>query len=285
MDGAQGFQQKRSRPDNRIEKMTNSSSTTIMNRLTIAKIVEDRNEALRLAREGLQTLMESSKIVGHYGNVFPFSSSSLARVSTSERQIDHDMEMITREIDRGLWAHIGDISGIMAMMDSTASGQWHKQLNEKPPELTFDNIRATLLSLNQDKDVIFRRGLISAFSKLNRNYITNKGFCVKNRIILGYAVDSDYRGGCRFHYNKTATIKDLERCFLILDGKTTKENGQQCTANTGSWKFGEKLKTDYMVFMPYQNGNVHITFTRPDLVDNVNRIIADEHGNTLVEAA
>ena len=120
--------------------MTNSSSTTIMNRLTISKIVEDRNEALRLAREGLQTLMESSKIVGHYGNVFPFSSSSLARVSTSERQIDHDMEMITREIDRGLWAHIGDISGIMAMMDSTARDQWHKQLNEKPPELTLTGL-------------------------------------------------------------------------------------------------------------------------------------------------
>jgi hypothetical protein len=40
-----------------------------------------------------------------------------------------------------------------------------------------------------------------------------------------------------------------------------------------------------MVFMPYQNGNAHITFTRPDLVDNVNRIIADEYGNTLAEAA
>jgi len=119
-----------------------------MNRLTITKIVEDRNEALRLAREGLQTLAESSRIVGHYGNVFPFSSSSLAKVSTSERQIDHDMEMIAREIDRGLWTHIGAISGIMAMMDSTARDQWHKQLNEKPPELTFDNIRATLLSLS-----------------------------------------------------------------------------------------------------------------------------------------
>ena len=265
--------------------MDKSPSTTIMHRLTIAKIVEDRNEALRLAREALQTIAQSAKIVGHYGNVFPFSSSSMARVNTSIAQIGREMEQITHEIDRGLWAHIGEVSGIMAMMDATARDQWHKQLNEKPPELTFDNIRATLLSLNQDRDVIFRRGLISAFSKLNRNYLTNKGFCVKKRIILGYAVDTDYRGGCRFHYNKTATINDLERCFLILDGKTTKENGQQCTASPGAWTFGEKLVTDYMIFMPYQNGNVHITFTRPDLVDHVNRIIADEYGNTLAEAA
>jgi hypothetical protein len=38
-----------------------------------------------------------------------------------------------------------------------------------------------------------------------------------------------------------------------------------------------------MIFMPYQNGNVHITFTRPALVDNVNRIIADESGNALAD--
>ena len=265
--------------------MQNQTGTQIMNRLTIAKIVEDRNEALRLAREALQTIAQSAKIVGHYGNVFPFSSSSMARVNTSLEQIGRDMEQITREIDRGLWAHIGAISGIMAMMDSTARDQWHKQLREQPPELTYDNIRATLLSLNQDRDIIFRRGLVSAFRKLDRSYITNKGFCIKKRIILGYAIDSDYRGGCRFRYEKTATINDLERCFLILDGKTTKEHGQQCTHQIGSWKYGEKLTTDYMVFMPYQNGNVHITFTRPELVDQVNRIIADESGNALADAA
>jgi hypothetical protein len=100
-----------------------------MNRLTITKIVEDRNEALRLAREGLETIAKSAKVANSYGNVFPFSSSSLARVSTSERHIDHDMEMITRETDRGLWVYVGEVSGIMAMMDSTARDQWHKQLN------------------------------------------------------------------------------------------------------------------------------------------------------------
>ena len=59
--------------------MQNQTGIQIMNRLTIAKIVEDRNEALRLAREALQTIAQSANIVGHYGNVFPFSSSSMAR--------------------------------------------------------------------------------------------------------------------------------------------------------------------------------------------------------------
>ena len=265
--------------------MQTNTDTQIMNRLTIAKIVEDRNEALRFAREALQTIVQSANVIRHYGNVFPFSCSSMARVNTSMEQIGRDMDMITREIDRGLWGHIGDISGIMAMMDSTARDQWHKQLASNPPELNYDNIRATLMSLTQDRDIIFRRGLVSAFRKLNRSYVTNKGFCIKKRIILGYAIDSDYRGGCRFRWETKATINDLERCFLILDGKTTKENGQQCTEKTGAWKYGEKLITDYMIFMPYQNGNVHITFTRPELVDNVNRIIADESGNVLADAS
>jgi hypothetical protein len=279
------IQHPRNQHEARIKTMDKSPSTTIMHRLTIAKIVEDRNESLRLAREGLETIAKSAKVANHYGRVFPFSNSNLSRVNTSEKGVEWDMEAITRELDRGLWVYVGEVSGIMAMMDSTARDQWHKQLKEKPPELNFENIQATLISLNQDRDIIFRRGLVSAFRKLNRDYMTNKGFCIKKRIILGYSVDSDYRGGCRFNYNQTATINDLERCFLILDGKTTKEHGQQCTANTGSWKFGEKLVTNYMIFMPYQNGNVHITFTRPDLVDHVNRIIADEYGNTLAEAA
>ena len=265
--------------------MDTHANTQIMNRLTIAKIVEDRNEALRLVREGILKISEAEKTITQYGRAYPFTNSSLARVNTSLERIDEDLNLVAKSIDRDLWGHIGAISGIKAMMDSTARDSWDRQLSENPPELTYDNIRATLLSLTQDRDIIFRRGLVSAFRKLDRSYLTNKGFCIKKRIILGYAVESDYRSGCRFRYEKKATVNDLERCFLILDGKTTKEHGQQCTDKAGSWKFGEKLVTDYMVFLPYKNGNIHITFTRPELVDNVNRIIADESGNALADAA
>ena len=175
--------------------MQTNTDTQIMNRLTIAKIVEDRNEALRLAREGILKIIEAEKTVTQYGHVYPFMNSSLARVNTSVERMDDDLKLVAKSIDRDLWGHIGAISGIKAMMDSTARDSWDRQLAQDPPELTFDNIRATLLSLTQDRDIIFRRGLVSAFRRLDRSYITNKGFCIKKRVILGLGCAMDGKDG------------------------------------------------------------------------------------------
>ncbi|TIS17123.1 MAG: DUF4942 domain-containing protein, partial [Mesorhizobium sp.] len=85
------------------------------------------------------------------------------------------------------------------------------------PPVTVDNVYATIDKWAGESEMIFRRGIATAFSKLDRRFRSHDGFKVGSRMILPYAFDRD-------HGNVTwggtwETVRDIERTFSILDGK------------------------------------------------------------------
>lgn len=260
-------------------------STDIIKRASIDSIINERNKALCLAAEGIDKLTEAVKAFSRVrkvaGNMF--ADTSLRDFYIDEHRKDRSLQRIRINIDRQAWLHLLDISGIGAMMDATAHSAFQEQLSKEPPELNHQNVSATFSTLYHDREAIFRRGVVKVFSSLSRDKKTNKGFALGKKIILVRAFSA---WGYWNHYRNTNhQIDDIERVFLILDGKQTLEYGRASeklsVAIRNRRKDSQEIETDYMVFKPCKNGNLHVQFRRLDLVEQVNRIIGAECGATL----
>ena len=68
----------------------------------------------------------------------------------------------------------------------------------------------------------------------------------------------------------------------MLDGKPAKDQLADAAAIVGRVeRKPTTVETDYLDFKLCANGNLHISFKRPDLVQSINRIIAAHFGATL----
>ena len=66
------------------------------------------------------------------------------------------------------------------------------------------------------------------------------------------------------------------RCFHVLDNKPEPEyrhRTQTYMRNAKQWGY-DSIETEYIGLKWYGNGNGHVTFMRPDLVEKLNRIVA-----------
>ncbi|NQV85458.1 MAG: DUF4942 domain-containing protein [Woeseiaceae bacterium] len=80
-------------------------------------------------------------------------------------ELEKFMESARRIVDNDVWAHIIELTGLERLMDKTAKDQFAKQLQDNPPEVSEENIEATLRQLGADQDMIFKRGIAECFSR------------------------------------------------------------------------------------------------------------------------
>ena len=123
---------------------------------------------------------------------------------------------------------------------------------------------------------MFDRGVVTCFRKLSWDYKTNEPCKFGKKIIMRL-----------FQWNhaisdRCDSLDDLVRVFHCLDSKPEPDHRQ----GIGRQLHGEanrlmRLETDYLVIRWFANGNGHITFTRLDLIEKLNQIIAKHHPNAL----
>jgi hypothetical protein len=190
-------------------------------------------------------------------------------------------------IDSTIWSYLVTAGDLERVMDATAKAELNKQLFTDPPEATVDTMSATLESLAAQSGSIFRRGIATAFSKLDKRFRSHDGWSIGNRIIISRAFD-EY--GCWNSYGRTRdTIIDVERVFLVLDGKapTPSYGGLVGKIDAGRRKGLQtsqfEVETDYIRARTFHNGNIHLWFLRPDLVVRVNQMIGEFYGNPIPE--
>ena len=124
------------------------------------------------------------------------------------------METIRKRIDRPMWLHLLSHMGLETLMDAKAREQFRAGLEKNPPEATAENCFATMHALVEDADLIFRRGLVEAFCRLDRRFRSHDGFKLGARIILPYMF-CEYTG--TLNSDRAATLRDVERVFYVLD--------------------------------------------------------------------
>lgn len=195
----------------------------------------------------------------------------------------NSLEQTKRSIDEKLWREAFDKTGFLQFMDEQAKTQFFKEVRETTPEFTESTIRATFLSLAQEAETMFARGLVNVFLRLSKHHRTNTNspFKVNARAIIPYIVVSNWSRGRQLRYDASGQINDIDRVFKVLDGKKHDPRTLEFAINAALAHL-EVFDDDYYQVKGYGNGNMHMLFKRNDLLERANKIIHDYyHGTAL----
>lgn len=288
-------------------------------RLSIEQIVHFRDEALHHYELAFDKIADAADAVRQAGELWEAASPGKSgEWSNSSEEIkdffkavrlpDRDRYLRTarRLVDVTVWAHVIDVSGIEQLMDSKAKEELRSQMRYVPersgrqgeiinqdeinrmlPPVTVENIVATLERFRNDSELIFRRGIVNAFTKMDRRFRSHDGFKVGSRVIVDYLMRDGhiYSSG-----TKADLLTDIERTFLVLDGKMEKAKygsivAELERANPSSFFNRQRfeVESDYFKVRVFKNGNAHLWFTRKDLVTKINLILAEHYGEVLAD--
>lgn len=288
-------------------------------RSTIEAIVAHRNQALDLyanAFEKIRAADEAVKLAQRSvmeacGGSRPnnYMNAQAPEVDAFRRAVDlpdpdQYLRVARRLTDIQVWGALIERTDMDHLMDKQAKDELREQMayipervdpstgkliNEEElakglPPVDVDIIEATLLGLVEDAGAIFRRGIANAFSDLDRRFRSHDGFKIGSRMILDSAF-GDF-GSWNYYRNHRDTLTDIERVFLVLDGKSPRANyggivgiieAERKSLSTYNGARSEH-EGDYFRVQVFKNGNAHLWFTRKDLLAQVNKLLAEHYG-------
>jgi predicted RNA methylase len=198
---------------------------------------------------------------------------------------DEWARLMRQAVDRSVWTHLAKLTELEKLMDRQAHDEFRKQLDADPPEATPDNCFATLQTFLGQADDIFKRGIANVFSALDRRFRSHDGFKVGSRIILSHAFSDT-----TWNYSRRVdeTLRDIERTFRVLDGKTHVDYKDSFVYRVSEFRRANREATqfedEYFRLRWFWNGNAHIYFLRDELVEEVNRLLAEYYGAALGDA-
>lgn len=296
----------------------------IIPRSTITEIVGYRDAALTAYAEAIDAIEAANEAVQkaqalvrlaapfdnpHYLEAHREEIAAFYGVIKMPTSRDAYLRTARRLTDIKVWAHLIQHTELEQLMDKQAKDELRKQMAYIPervdpdtgelinreeiekglPDISVETIEATLLGFASNASDIFRRGIANAFAQLDRKFRSHDGFKIGSRIILDRAFD-DY-GSWNYYRAQRDTLTDIERIFLVLDGKSPKANyggivgiieADRKAAGAG---FMTKAQTesvgDYFKVRVFKNGNAHLWFTRDDLVEKVNQELAAFYGEVI----
>jgi hypothetical protein len=192
------------------------------------------------------------------------------------------LEAFRAQTDARVWMHLMSMTGLDTLMDRTAKDALYKSLCGDVPEVTEPTVRATFEHYRDTSGLIFQRGLARCFSDLDRRFKSHDAFKIGSRMILTNAFDQ--WGHWSYYGRIRETIMDVERTFAVLAGRSRDyEIGsilRRVTEDRGGGLYPRQSVTEGEFFRirTFKNGNAHLWFTRDDLVEKANLVLADYYG-------
>lgn len=292
-------------------------SSELVPSVSIANLVNQRQAVLERLEKAAEILREAAEIATEAnigmprvtvatslsrGSVYERSIASARLRSTSRSGATIDQEEADRVecskifrvgVDASAWQYLMHESGLRTLMDATARQKWDKSIMEGDvPELNEPNIRATFRMLHDSRAEMFERGVIAVFKNLAWCYKTNLPQKFGKRIVqrwLRNSVSSCSRYGSpgtslgMASHQTCEKLDDLIRVFYVLDGKPEPDhrNGWYSKLCSSDKTTDPPAEDDYLSVKSFRNGNGHITFKRPDLVEKMNLILAKHYPGAL----
>lgn len=190
-------------------------------------------------------------------------------------------------VDASVWRYVASATGLDRLMDAQAKQEFYAQLTSGDvPEVTEANIESTIDGFRQDARLIFQRGLARAFTGLDSRFKSHDAFRFEDRVIFERVFDGD--GHISYYSSAFDAVTDVERVLAILDGDDPDPVGLRRLVmdSRRGWGARQSVCTSrYFRLRGFKNGNAHLWFTRPDLVEKANRVLADYYGAVLPDAA
>lgn len=277
-------------------------------------------EAQRIAHEGLDLKRAASNgysFPGMYDKDAPTFSAFNNFFGLPERNAF--MRDARWSLDANVWEYLIQATRLHTLMDKEAKDEirrgmlglpgkadipedYHERVEwernggrdaKGPPEVTADNLAATLEGFLAQTDIIWKRGIANVFSKLDRRFKSHDGWKIGSRIILTNAFDTKF-GGLSWNYgyrtDHANSFQDIERVLSILDGKFDPgDDGQpqyagivgRIDTNRAVASYPVVISGDYFRVRIFKNGNAHIWFERDDLVRKVNKLLGEYYGEVI----
>lgn len=245
----------------------------------------NRDRAITLFAQAFDTLAEAAAAaaVAAPSGVYDLPALHIGAQGWPERDRDRFLEKAQLAVDRGVWSDVVHACGFSRLMDKTAHEAFRAELRDNPPAATVENLEATLARLMEDRDLIFKRGVATAFSRLDRRFRSHDGFKIGGRIVLSHAFDAF--GIWNYRAKHDETLVDVERAFYLLDHQVQPDRlggiyGVVSSARRDLGLGAQAFTAEdaYFRVRGFKNGNLHLWFKRPDLVERVNLLLADYYG-------
>lgn len=275
--------------------------------VSIDNMLNQRDAVMERIAQAVDLLCEAREIAlnAHIGFPrFKFEDTRYGDSIIDSSRVGDSMERMKYEVDRGAWQYLMDESGMRTFMDAETRKAWNEAIMGKAwnrgrdepevPEFNKGNVEATFSRLYADRGRMFENGVVAVFRSLAWDYKTNLPQKFGKRIVLQRLrgqVIPDREGRHRTalgHVSRDSSVNaldDMTRVMSVLDGKPEPDH------RNGWWTILAQQKrttdpdaaNDYMSVRCFRNGNAHVTFKRPDLVDQMNRILAKHYPNALPE--
>lgn len=263
----------------------------------VEKVVEARDEILSVYERIFSNFTELERLEKSIPAVsYPLPDiTQLARhLNSMPQKLELARNIVRSHLDKKIWRHIIEISGMNDLMGAEDKAAFFRSLEDDPPKVTMETIRATGDLWHASADQTFRKGLVDLFKILEGKYKTNDAFKISKKIILEYAVQkSGNTTSWRSSTSARDQVDDLDRILHVLDGipASVDKNGVEYQRQTASyccenqWADEGRAVLSYFNIKAFQNGNIHVTFTRPDLILKANKIIAGYFGEAIADAS
>ena len=273
----------------------------------IEALVSQRDEALTRFEEAYAAVGNAQKAIANAlssfiragGESHQFNAVRANRSGHGTRETIFEAQALEPErfarearhnIDNAVWQHIVERTRLKDLMDTTAKEELRQQLDTDPPEVTVDNVYATLETFAAQAGTIVRRGIATCFSRLDRRFRSHDGFKIGTRIVLDSVFDPEY-GNWQYYSDKRDILRDIERTFRMLDEvgdpgapidivKQIEQSRLHITMTSAR----SETETEYLKIRIFKNGNCHLWLKRPDLVRKINALLAEYYGEVLGDA-
>lgn len=279
------------------------NSSNIVPRLTIEAICNKRDHALKEYAAAYDKIEEAKAAIkvayNARGECAPIVNKYNHHISASLRDVLVTIDAPDKEqylnaarhmLDTDVWAYLVEHTRALKLLDATARQEFHEQLLEDPPEVTFENVNATLEGWYLQYGEMFKRSIARSFSTLDRRFKSHDGWKIGGRVVLPEAIDPVWRFW-KIGANKNDILRDIERIFLTLDGKDIPEEYESIVESvetvTGSYSKPSTgyYEDEYFRVRVFLNGNVHIYFRRDDLLKEVNRLLGEYYNAPIPQDA
>lgn len=258
--------------------MTSEDATGLVKSISVANMVNQRDAVVSRLTEAIRLIEEAQELAeaAHVGCPRLMFDGPKGRIAFGAG----DGARLLGTVDGPAWRHLLAESGLRSLMDAKSRAQWDEltYMGEVPP-LTFENVAATFEQLHGARGDMFERGVIEVFRRLSWDYKTNRPNMFGKKIVVRYFLDSF---GFVNHQSSNE-VDDLARVFHVLDGKPEPDHrsGTFHRVSDSKHQGRDSYETDYFAMKWFKKGTAHLTFKRPDLVQQLNMILAKHHPNVL----
>ncbi|MFC1766824.1 DUF4942 domain-containing protein [Planctomycetota bacterium] len=249
-----------------------ATTTELMNKQTIATMVEDYNTAKQEISQAFKLLYTASQRLK-----MTFDGAYLNEI----RSYDEDsLAGHLKHVRQQAWQYVVVQTGIKEWCSVRQGEELDSQIkNDDLPELTVDNMWNTLNKLINNTDLMFEEALQEVWDFLHPNcrwksWKTNSNYDLGLKVIhpgvITYSINCEYWS---LSYYRQQEMRALDNIFHLLDGRGIARypNDLYTTISHACNQKETECETEYFHCKWYKKGTIHITLKREDLVKEFNR--------------